>query len=160
MSLHVTWVTWWCSFIGGWSTLNVTDVINFSSGIRWMINLWLIFIYLSKSNNMSSAFSLYFIRWNQWIRISTRFKFNHIWSCNILTVCNIIWNISNSILFQLIRAGLFDVTYFHVVTSFNASYFCIFVGVHLSPLNIIYIKFIVHVASKTPTFLSFALWID
>ena len=160
VSLHKTWVTRWCSFIGGWCTSDITNVITSPSRIWRMMNFWLIAIYLSQSNNVPSAFGLNFIRWSQWIRISSSFKLDHIWGCNILTVCNIIRNVGNSILLQLVGTGLFNVTYFHVVASLNISVLGGLVCVHLRPLNIIHIKFIVRVATETFDFVIFALWID
>ena len=125
-----------------------------------MIKFRLIPIYLSKRNNMPPTFGLNFVSWLQRIRLSARFKLDHIGNCNVITVCNVVWNVGNSILLQLIRTCPFNVTNLHVVTALKIAVLSVLVRVHLSSVNILDVELIVQVALETSAFVSFALWID
>jgi len=125
-----------------------------------MIKFRLIPIYLSKRDNMPPTFGLNFVRWLQRIRLSARFKLDHIWNCNVITVCNVVWNVGNSVLLQLIRASPFNVTNLHVVAALKIAVLRVLVRVHLSSVDILDVKLIVQVALETSAFVSFALRID
>ena len=115
---------WNWTTISGSTSSNIWNVIDFSSSNWRSWHFRCISINFPHLNHMSSALSLHFVYWVQGISCLTLEFISPRW-VNVLYRYFVVWNISNSVLFQHIWPWSLDITLVHVVSSLNSPVFSI-----------------------------------